>query len=409
MKNNNIFLCLLALVSIGGWAQDKGVFKPVPNNYYQQILRDVNAYEATQQPAAPNSILAIDHSKATYPKDPAAYKSVWHNKPISQGLTSTCWCFATLSFYESEVKRITGKEVKLSEMYVVYWEYVERAKYFVQTRGNMFFGEGSETNAVAKIMHLYGIVPYSDYTGKPEGQKFYNHDAMFMEIEGYLAHVKQNHVWNENEVVKTVKSILEFYMGRVPNQVIAEGRTMSPYEYFSDYLKLHSDNYVNLMSLVKYPYGQKTLYDVPDNWWRSDDYYNLPLTDFMKVVKTAIANGYSVSLGGDVSEVGFDKEEQVAIVPDFDIPSSHINEFARQMRFENESTTDDHAMHIVGFQEVGGKTWYLLKDSGSGSRNCGEQCKSFGYYFMHEDYVKLKMMTATVHRNVLGLAKVNLK
>jgi bleomycin hydrolase len=406
---NNIFLFISFLLTTLVWSQDKGVFKPVPNNYYQQILRDVNGYEANQQQQESNTILAVDHSKANYPKDPEAYKSVWHNNPISQGLTSTCWCFATLSFYESEVKRITGKEVKLSEMYVVYWEYVERAKYFVQNRGNMHFGEGSETNAVAKIMRLYGIVPYQDYSGKPEGQKFFNHDAMFREIEGYLGHVKENNVWNENEVVKTVKSILEYYMGKVPNEVIADGRTMSPYEYFTDYLKLHSDNYVNFMSLVKYPYGQKALYDVPDNWWRSDDYYNVTLSDFTKLVKTALTNGYSVSIGGDVSEVGFDKDHQVAIVPDFDIPATHINEYARQMRFENGSTTDDHAMHIVGYQEVAGKTWYLLKDSGSGSRNCGEGCKTFGYYFMQEDYVKLKMMTITVHRNVLGLAKVTVK
>jgi bleomycin hydrolase len=397
------------LISTVVWTQDKGVFKPVPSNYYQQILRDVNAYEANQQINEENAILAIDHSKANYPKDPSSYKTVWHSNPISQGLTSTCWCFATMSFYESEVKRITGKEVKLSEMYVVYWEYVERAKYFVQHRGKMFLGEGSETNAVAKIMRLYGIVPLQDYSGKPEGQKFYNHDAMFREIEGYLSHIKQHNVWNENEVVKTVKSILEHHMGKVPNQVIAEGKTMSPFEYYTDYLKLHSDNYVNFMSLVKYPYNQKALYDVPDNWWRSDDYYNVSLNDFMKLVKTAITNGYSIGIGGDVSEVGFDKAEQVAIVPDFDVPSTHINEFARQMRFENGSTTDDHATHIVGYHEIGGKTWYLLKDSGSGSRNCGENCKSFGYYFMHEDYIKLKMMTLTVHRNVVALAKLNIK
>jgi len=40
-------------------------------------------------------------------------------------------------------------------------------------------------------------------------------------------------------------------------------------------------------------------------------------------------------------------------------------------------------------------SWYLIKDSGSGSRN-GE---NKGYYFYHEDYVKLKIMTFTVHKD----------
>jgi bleomycin hydrolase len=58
-------------------------------------------------------------------------------------------------------------------------------------------------------------------------------------------------------------------------------------------------------------------------------------------------------------------------------------------------------MHLVGYYEVNGKTWFLIKDSGSGSRNCGEGCKTFGYYFFHEDFIKLKMMTFTIHKDAV--------
>ncbi len=248
MKNiyiNTSFLLCLFLATFGHYsAQDKGVFKKAESNYYQQILKDVNAYEMQKLPDVPHSIMAVDHSKANYPKDPSAYKTVWFNKPVSQGNTSTCWCFSTMSFYESEVKRITGKEVRLSEMYIVYWEYVERAKYFVQNRGEMEFGEGSETNAVAKIMKLYGVVPYSDFTGLMPGQKYHNHEKMFAEIESYLRHVKATSAWNENEVVKTVKAILEHYLGQIPNSVAVDGKVMSPNDYYLTYLQLNSDNYV---------------------------------------------------------------------------------------------------------------------------------------------------------------------
>ena len=44
-----------------------------------------------------------------------------------------------------------------------------------------------------------------------------------------------------------------------------------------------------------------------------------------------------------------------------------------------------------------GEWWFLIKDSGSGSRNGKFQ----GYYFYHEDYVKLKMMTFTIHKNAV--------
>jgi len=31
----------------------------------------------------------------------------------------------------------------------------------------------------------------------------------------------------------------------------------------------------------------------------------------------------------------------------------------------------------------------------------GKQSKSFGYYFFHEDYVKLKMMDIIVHKDMM--------
>ena len=51
--------------------------------------------------------------------------------------------------------------------------------------------------------------------------------------------------------------------------------------------------------------------------------------------------------------------------------------------------------------EKNGKDWYLIKDSGAGSRNCAQDSKNFGYYFFHEDYVKLKMMDFMVHKDML--------
>jgi bleomycin hydrolase len=145
---------------------------------------------------------------------------------------------------------------------------------------------------------------------------------------------------------------------------------------------------------------------VPDNWWHSKDYYNVPLDDYMRVLNDAIKKGFTVAIGGDVSEPGLSRETQCAMVPDFDIPSAYINDQARQFRFSNETTTDDHGMHLVGYTTVEGVNWYLIKDSSAGSRNNDENAKEFGYYFFNEDYIKLKMMGFTVHKDaVKGLLK----
>lgn len=393
--------------SFGLIAQDKGVFKESGKSYYREtIVPSIDQYERSKQQTKKR--FSVDLKGQKLPTDPDKYQSIWHVDPISQGKTGTCWCFSTLSFYESEVKRQTGREIKLSEMFVVYWEYVERAKYFVQNRGNMDLGQGSEANAVSRMIEMYGIVPRATYEGKPKDQEFFSHDEMFREIKSYLEVVKNTYAWDEERVVATVKSILNYHMGVPPKIFKYNSIDYSPKTFRDQVAKIKPSEYINFMSLMESPYNQKAEYDVPDNWWNSDDYMNVSLNDFMNIIQKSIENGYGVAIGGDVSEVGLDRDLQVGVIPSFDIPSKHIDENARQFRFSNHSTTDDHAMHIVGIQKVKGANWYLVKDSGSGSRNCGPECKSFGYYFFHEDYIKLKIMNITVHKDAVnGVVNIN--
>jgi len=146
------------------------------------------------------------------------------------------------------------------------------------------------------------------------------------------------------------------------------------------------------------PYWSQQEYIVPDNWWKSDVYYNIPLENFMLIIKQAVKNGFSISIGGDVSESGYSSKHDVAMIPSYDIPSDFIDENARQFRFSNGTTTDDHAIHLIGYKiDKNNKWWFLIKDSGSGSRNG----RFPGYYFYHEDYIKLKMMTFTIHRDAV--------
>lgn len=399
----HIFTALLLLpLTLGAQHHDKGTFVERKPGYYQSILKGISEFEQTEkQEKKTVSVFKVDLTGMDLPTDLTQYKQVWHNQPISQGNTGTCWCFSTTSFYESEVKRVSGKEVKLSEIFSVYWQYVERARYFVQHRGVMAMGEGSETMAVGQMMKKYGAVPWSVYNGLKEGQKFHTHAAMYDEIDKYLQGVKARNAWNEEEVVATVRSIMDHHIGAVPDKFKYEGKEYTPMTFLNDYLKLNPDNYVDLMSLMSEKYWTKSEYKVPDNWWHGNNFMNVPLDDFMGVIKSSLTKGYSIAIGGDVSEAGLETNAQVGVVPTFDIPSEYIDENARAFRFLNHSTTDDHAMHIVGYVEKEGKTWYLIKDSSAGSRACGESCKTFGYYFFHEDYIKLKMMTMTVHKDMV--------
>lgn len=194
---------------------------------------------------------------------------------------------------------------------------------------------------------------------------------------------------------------MEFHIGTPPAELLIAGKKMTPQQYLKDVLKIVPTDYVDILSYMQEPYYKKVIYDVPDNWWKSTEYYNIPLDEFMALLRKVTESGYTVSIGGDVSEAGLDPETQCAIIPSFDIAPADINDEARQFRFSNRTTTDDHGLHLVGYTDFKGFHWYVLKDSGAGSRNNTTNTNEFGYYFFREDYIKLKMMNFTVHKDAV--------
>jgi len=400
----------IALVSLmmGGtvFAQqkkDKSEFKEFKPGYYQNsILKDIRNIDQKIDKKDNEKLFFMDQSGMNLPNKIKDYTKVWANPSLSQGNTGSCWCFSTTSMYESEVFRLTGKEVKFSEMFTVYNEYLRKAKGFVESRGMSLFDQGSEANAVTISFKNNGIVPESTFKGLINGRHFYTHEKMFKEMKSYLESVKKNNDWNKKKVICTIKSIMNHYMGVPPTKFTVDGKEYTPLTYLNDYCKLNMDDYVEISSVKSEKYWDQVEYKVPDNWWHSKEYYNVPLDVFMNILKNSIKDGYSMSIGGDVSEAGFLRTTNVALVPSFDIPSAYIDEDARVFRFLNGSTTDDHGMHLIGYYtDKQGKDWYLIKDSSSGSRNNDEAAPEFGYYFFSSDYIKLKMMGFTVHKDAL--------
>jgi len=401
MKTTVVFLSItfifISFISVFSQEKyDKGKFVESKDGFYKnEILRGIEEFNKSEK--EPGKKFKMNFSGMDLPETITAFNSYWYNEPVSQGKTGTCWCFSTTSFFESEVYRLHGLKVKLSEMYTVYWEYVEKAKRFLQHRGNSAFSQGSEANAVTRIWKKYGVIPADAYTGMLPGQKFHDHTKMSNEMKSYLMNVKETNAWDVDKAIRTIKAIMNHYMGDPPTEVSVDGTEFTPKEYLENYLKLNLNDYVDILSYMQQPYYEQVEYEVPDNWWHNKDYYNVPLDEYMFAVKNAIENGYTMTIGGDVSEAGYDSWHKVGIIPTFDIPSEYIDESARQFRFSNKTTTDDHGIHLVGYMEKDGENWFLIKDSASGSRNTGAK----GYYFYHEDYVKLKIMDFMVHKDAV--------
>lgn len=396
MRTHSIlFLLFWALAATAQQPADRLQYQPVQSGFYRQIQEDAGKKAAPALAEKPVVVTA----RRQFPVQPALYNKVWHQPPVSQGATGTCWCFAAVSFLESETKRVTGNEIKLSEMYFVYYEYLERAAEFVRTRGGIAFAEGSESSSVPLLLAKYGALPAGAYPGKPAHFRFHHHGQMVSEMKAYLDHVQLSNAWDFDAVDRVIRSILNNYMGTPPADFLMGGQRFTPLRFAREVLRLNPSDYVHFMSNIRQPLNQRGELIEDDNWRRFDSYYNVSLSDFLLIVQNASAGGYSVCICGDVSEPGFDKVSGAAFVPDFDIPASHINEFARELRLANGSTTDDHCMHIVGLTRAGNEYWFMVKDSGSGAFDTPVP----GYRFMHADYIRLKMMNIMVHKDAARL------
>ncbi len=341
--------------------------------------------------------LRVDWTGIEVPPGPDAFTSAFHFPPVPQYNTGTCWAFCSTSFLESEVVRLGGPRVKLSEMWTVYWEYVEKARRFVREFGHSVVAEGSEDQGTIEIYRLYGAVPAEAYLGVLSADGRYDHEPMVAEIRSYLDWMRDNRFWDEELAIANVRMILDRYMGAPPESFGYDGREWTPREFLTDYLRLDPDDYVNVVSTLKEPFGQYVVLDVRDNWRRNDNFLNLPLDRWYAVLRDAIRAGYTASIGGDVSEPGLDGKQDAAIVPSFDIPHDYIDQSARELRIANRTTGDDHGIHVVGWLDLGGRQWYLIKDSNRSSRL--GQFK--GYYFYDGDYIRLKMLSYMVHKDRL--------
>ncbi len=377
---------------------DRAVFRPYPDTYKQELQRRVDP--ATRPAESQPAKLVLDPSTIDAPKSPDEFKQAWRQPPVSQGLTGQCWAFGATSFLESEVHRLTGREMHLSTAHTWYWEFVEKARGFVRTRGQSPFNRGSLPDAVLRIWRQHGVVPAEAYRGLQAGQETLQDSAAFRETATYLAKLKTDGRWDEEQTVAAVRAILDKHLGPLPDTVTVDGKAMTPGDYLKHAVGLDLDNYVSLMSFMQDPYDRWCELTVPDNWWHGRRYYNVRLDDFAKVIRHAAVAGRTVCLDIDNTEPGFCFREGLAVVPTFDIAPAMIDDAARQMRFSNEATTDDHIVHLVGWQEKGGHTWYLIKDSGTSGWNSSHK----GYMFYREDYIRLKTLSALMSRDIIEKA-----
>ena len=102
----NFIVCLLITVLVlstsASFAQDqvrtKGILVEPKNEFYDEILKTIG--EFNKQVKSEDKSFQMDFNGLNLPNSLDEFKSIWHNPPVSQGETGTCWDFSTTSYFE---------------------------------------------------------------------------------------------------------------------------------------------------------------------------------------------------------------------------------------------------------------------------------------------------------------------
>ncbi len=327
----------------------------------------------------------------------------------NQSLTSTCWSFSGLSFFESELLRLGKKQIDLSEMFVVRNAYKRKAEEYARRRGSCAFSPGGQYFDLLSISKEEGLVPDEIYPGLNYGTKTHNHDELDAVLKGYMNGVlktsKRTPAW-----ITGLDGILEAYLGHMSSGFEYGGEYYTPKD-FSSQLGLNFDDYIVISSFSDHPFYKEAVLEVPDNW-SPCTYYNLPVNEMIMTIDNALMNGYSVAWAADMKGKGFNMKKGVAIIPERDWAELSENEIEeifnsphkqkritqelRQKEFGDYTITGDHGMHIIGIAEdQRGNVFYKVKNS------WGETGKYNGYIFVSKEYVMLKTTNCMINKNSL--------
>lgn len=330
----------------------------------------------------------------------------------NQGSSGTCWSYSGNSFLESEMIRMGKQPVDIAEIYTARQVYRDKAKLYVLNGGSLEWGEGGALHDVINIYKKYGAVPQEAYTGLLHGATRNNFKEMSAVIKNMLdAYVKNPAGKLSPNWLSNIDNVLDSYLGKYPESFFYNGKRYTPQTFAKEVIGINPENYVGISSYKDYPYYQRFVLPVPDNW-SHDTNWNVPMEELTKIIDNAIQKGFTVGWATDVSEPYFSYKNGVAYVPDLDLdnisdeqradlfkgpkPDKKITEDMRQLGLNNLTTTDDHGMQIIGLaKDQTGKEYYIVKNS------WGETNDYQGYIYVTKPYVQFKSTAILVHKDAI--------
>jgi bleomycin hydrolase len=370
---------------------------------------------------------SINHSLSTHLDD-------W--KVTNQEHSGRCWLFAGLNLLRVGVMRKTGlKEFEFSQNYVMFWDKIERANYFleavIETSGrdaddrtvafllDSVAGDGGQWNMFAALVAKHGLVPKSVM---PETQSSSNTERMNSVLR-YLLRQGAKSVRaaaadggeaarsEKAEILQAIYRVLCIHLGTPPEQFewqwidkdkqFHRDGVLRPQEFAAKYVDLSLDDYVCLVHDPRpsSPAGRTFTVEYLGNLIEGPPvtYLNVDIALIKKIAAATIQDGEPVWFGCDVGKM-MSNEYGIWDAGLYDLPSVYNTAFAldKADRLAYHETLMTHAMLFTGVDVLDGVTrrWRVENSWGA------ERGKD-GFYTMNDSWFDQYVFEIAARRSAL--------
>lgn len=354
----------------------------------------------------------------------------------SQQKSGRCWLFAGLNLLRAGARdKLAVKDFEFSQNYVMYWDKLERANYFLEavietsdqpaddrtvaTLLDTVAGDGGQWNMFVALVRKHGLVPKSampetessSATSKMNGilQLVLRQGAkQVRELHGSGVDAQRE---CKQQVLDTVHRVLRIHLGNPPEKFLWQwkdtdrgfhrGGWVTPQEFAAEYVTVPLDEYVCLVNDPRptSPYAHTFTVEHLGNVVDGEPvrYLNAEIDVLKKLAMDAIVGGEPVWFGCDVAPQ-MRRDLGIWDARLFDYGAVYDTEFtlSKADRLVYHESAMTHAMLFTGVDVVDGspRKWRV-------ENSWGEENGDKGFYTMNDSWFDEYVFEVAVRASAL--------
>jgi bleomycin hydrolase len=357
-------------------------------------------------------------------------------KVTSQGKSGRCWLFAGLNLLRAgTMAKLNVKEFEFSQNYVMFWDKLERANYFLEAvietaerdiddRTIAFLldsvaGDGGQWNMFVALVDKYGLVPKAFMPETQSSSETAKMNSLLrrvlrrgaLTVRAAVASDLEAAREQKADILQIVYRILSIHLGTPPDNFLWQWRdkdkgfhrdgVLTPKEFAESYVTLPLDDYVCLVHDPRPSSPMSRTYTVEylGNVFGAPPviYLNVEIDVMKELTAQAIESGEPVWFGCDVAKMmSNDYALWDAKLFDYDSVYGTPLELSKADRLIAHESQMTHAMLFTGVDRVDGvpRRWRV-------ENSWGADRGRDGFYTMNDSWFDEYLFEIAAKRELL--------